>query len=154
DRYGQSIKTVEPLGRTTTYTRVNMQPVLITQPSGATETLTYDVGNGLVMFDSVAGHASVTIGYGFGDRPIVIQSLGSAWQDWGYTTKGYDSIYVLGFTDTTKYYPDARGRDTMIVDALGHTTHLHYDGTFGNLDSAITAGSRWGKTRFDGYGRD
>ena len=57
-------------------------------------------------------------------------------------------------SDTTRIFADSRGRDTAVVDPLGHTTKIHYDTSFGNADSALAEGNRWSRTYFDHFGRD
>lgn len=158
DRWGQPLVTTEPLGRTTTITRSGPLPVRIVHPTGAVDSLEYDA-SGRVVYDASAGQPATHIYYNAYGEPTGIHGGDGPWQDIIYGHLGSDSLVTLTDHDTATlytyhYYVDSRGRDTAFVDPLGHTTHYHYDATFGNLDTTVAPNYQRTTTQLDGNGRD
>lgn len=124
------------------------------RPTGAADSAAYNA-SGLQTYNAPAGQHPTTITYGAYARPVQIVVPGQSTGTFTYGKYGADSLVAISGVGTAiQYYVDARGRDTMVVDPVGHTSTAHYESTFGNLDSSTAPGARWTKTVFDRYGRD
>jgi YD repeat-containing protein len=156
DRWGQPLVTTDPLGRVTTITRNGPLAVRVVYPSGAKDSAAYN-GQGLMTYSAPAGQNPSTITYGAYALPTQISGTSQPTQTFKYGMHGRDSLVTVAGL-TTHYYADMYGRDTAVTDPGGHLYKLHYDGTFGNLDSTLAAGTgqpvQYTRTTFDGYGRD
>jgi len=160
DRWGQPLKVVEPYGRTTTIERNGVFAVKVTHPNGSVDTSAYN-SSGLLVYSQKAGVAYPTFyAYGAFGRPTSISTPHSGiGTSASYTSHGGDSI-VSVHGQTTKYFIDSRGRDTLIVDEVGHRTRYQYDNAFGNRDttefqtSILQGWSIMGTKVFDAHGRD
>ncbi|HEX6809099.1 MAG TPA: RHS repeat-associated core domain-containing protein, partial [Gemmatimonadaceae bacterium] len=154
DHWGQPLRITMPLGTSASILRSGPFAVKITSPAGAIDSAAYNA-SGLLVASIPAGVGATTITYGPYSLPVMINGPGQATLTFTYGHRGSDSLVAVAGTSTpSKYFVDALGRDTAIVDPLGHTTKYHYDATFGNLDSTLAEGGRWTKTVFDHFGRD
>lgn len=154
DHWGQPLRTSGPLGVVTTITRSGLFAVRTVGPTGAVDSAAYN-SSGLQVYNKPAGQSATTITYGALGMPTQIAVPGQPTETFKYGKYGADSLVsFVGADSSMHYYVDARGRDTMMVDFSGHTTTMHFDATFGNLDSTTAPGDRWIKKVFDRYGRD
>ncbi|HKV50238.1 MAG TPA: RHS repeat-associated core domain-containing protein [Gemmatimonadaceae bacterium] len=154
DRWGQPLRTTGPLGLVTTITRSGIFAVKTVSPTGAADSAAYN-SSGLLIYDEPAGQNPTTLTYDAHARPTRIAVPGHATETFTYGKYGADSLAsIVGADSSIRYFVDALGRDTMVVDPAGHTTTAHYESRFGNLDSTTAPGDRWTKRVFDRYGRD
>jgi len=153
DRWGQPLTLNDASGGTTTYARTGPFATVTTHPWGAIDTTTYT--NGLLTYEHDYQRPAIHASYGnsFGVPDSVWGSHAPSRRVFVHANGAIDSIRVAG-AYTTRFYYDARLRDTMIVDPIGHATHYAYDPTFGNEDSSVGPGNVVVKRAFDGYGRD
>ncbi len=155
DRWSQPLQINDPGSGVTTFVRNGGVPaVSITYPWGATDNFRYNV-QGLLTWQQPAGQDSTHYGYGnnFGIADT-ITGPNQASQVLTLDGSGNMITALVSGRYTTHYYPDSRGRDTMVVDPLSHTTHYHYESSHGNQDSTLADGNRFTKRVFDQAGRD
>lgn len=154
DRWGQPLEISDPLQRVTTITRSGIFPTRIVHASGGVDSMTH-TGPFLTSVRR-AGQNRVDIRYGAYGQPDSVSGTGWPARRIFLGTGGRTDSVRLGGADSLKwrYTYDPRGRLLNATDPAGHVTTHRYESQFGNLDSTGTAGGRYSRTRFDGYGRD
>ncbi len=157
DPWGQLLQYDIPFGISSFYTRdANGFPTQFKSFSGKTDN--YEYTGPFLTSSTPAGQNTTTYTYGpFGEVSTITVSGGPTQtffiNDSTYKRGHVDSVQVAGSNQMT-YFTDHLGRDSALVDALGHTTVQFYDARTGNLDSvAATPSGRFTSKRFDGRGR-
>ena len=160
DRWGQPLTLNDAVGGTTLYNRVGgaytigiIPAIQIYYPQGGVDQFRYN-SSGLLTWSEPAGQDSTR--YAYGNNFAIADTITGSHQASQVTTvdgHGNVTAVTVAGTYTTHFYVDSRGRDTMIVDPLGHSTSYHYDSVTGNLDSTLAIGNRYTKRTFDSYGR-
>ncbi len=155
DRWGEALTITDALGGTTTITRDGVQPTAVVYPSGGVDSARYS--NALPVWVRPAGADATTFLYGSGfGIPDSITGPNQVAERIFVDSHG--KIARIRFSsadsDTIAYHRDALGRDTLIVDALGHVTRQHYDAASGNLDSVTFPNGGYSVDVFDALGRD
>lgn len=156
DRWGQPIKITDAVGGVTTIVRTGIFATATTYPSGAVDSARY-TSDGLLVWQHLAGRDSTRWAYGSGfATPDSIWGPNQTARRMFLDSKGNITRVRMASSpgDTIAFYPDEWGRDTLVVDPLGHSTHYHFETTFGNVDSTLSPGGRYVATRFDQFGRD
>lgn len=153
DRWGQPLGITDPVGRTTTITRNGLFPSSIRRPTGAIDYTSFS--GALLTSATPAGQTQAHIRYGGWAQPDSVHGSGRVAQRFFLGPNGrVDSVRIAGQDSLKMHFTyDTRGRVTSQRDAAGHTTYMHYDAVFGNLDSTLAPGNRFTKLTFDGYGR-
>src|SRR6266567_996939 len=155
DRFGAITQVVDPLGRTTTFTRdTNALVVRDSFPSGGVDSIAYN-GSGLPTFIQPAGLSPVNIRYAGYGQPDSISGTGRQ------TVRNFiglngrvDSTSVSG-QPKSKYTYDAQGRVLSATDPQGNLLVQHtYAGTNGNLSKDSLPGGRVTTHLYDTFGRD
>jgi RHS repeat-associated protein len=155
DQWGQPLTTVGATGLTTTLARDSLGYLQsATYPEGQTDYTTYQ--HGQVTSTEPYGRDAVNYSYGSYAQLHLIsgptQPTTTLYLGW----RGHvDSAALTSSPSKAYHYADARGRDTLMIDLLGHMTRYRFDPVTGNQDSVISVPSgRFTATIFDRYGRD
>lgn len=156
DRWGQPTRITDAAGGTTTISRWGTLPAVVSSPTGAVDSTRYNA-SGLVVWHRPMSRDSTSSAYGSGfGVPDSIWGAHQVPQHLFLDSRGnlIRVRYAGDNADTVAHHRDSRGRDTLIVDAMGNKTSYYYDAAFGNLDSTVTPGNRYTVRHFDGVGRD
>lgn len=155
DRWGQPLilTNVQGLATSFVYAPLTGLDSTITYPTGAVDRFTW---NGAFLSSSTpAGQNQTQYGYCAYGQVCQINVVGGPSETFFVNANGHtDSATVDGTGSFSRYYGDAFGRDTLVLDAAHDTTKYRYDSGTGNLDSAIAWPSyRFTARTFDGHGR-
>lgn len=150
DHWGQPLRIMDPVGRTTIITRNGVNPSSVQHPTGAIDNFGFT--DALLTALRPAGETWVTINYGGWAEPTIVGGTDRVTVQRFLGPNGrVDSTRIA--SSVTKYFYDTRGRVDSVVDPGGHVMKYHYDPLFGNLDSTLAPGGRYTKATFDGHGR-
>lgn len=159
DRWGQPVRSVDPLGRVSIIYRnsyPNVMPDSVQNVWGAVDKFTWN-GSLLTQLQPAGMNAT---NYRYNSGYAIADSVWGTGQPSERLYIGQhgrvDSMKVFAGSTTAKttYGYDSRGRVLTLADPLNHTTQYHYESAYGNQDSTLDPGSRFAKHRFDGLGRD
>ncbi len=153
DRWGQPLVSTTNMGiqMSVTYDQ-NGYPATVTHPVGGVDE--YQYSGPLLVFSQPAGQVATSYQYGAFDQPLQISGTNQPTQQFFIGTRGHIDSTVVG-GDTTRYHPDARLRDTSMVDGVRDTTRFVYDSWTGNVDTVMLKSSQhFTARRFDRFGRD
>jgi len=168
DRFGLPTKTIDALGEATTIGRDTLgNPIWEHDPTGHASTASYATYLLKMSYDSTIGD-SVTYTYDSHNRIETVQ--GGVRMDYFYrpdTLAPAGTLTLIYSGDTAaigatpkggvivdSLFLDAFGRDTLVVDGLGHRTRSTYDaaGSGGNLHQTIDALGRTTTYHYGSYG--
>jgi RHS repeat-associated protein len=162
DGLGQPVKTVDAMGRATqnSYEAHGLLSS-VTLPSGQQLRIYWLWSNPLQKVipvptqEQIVGLRSTTYSY-----DTNYHFVKSVWQDgelqetYYYSPDGRrDSVRVGSLSSLTKFYSDARGRDTAVVNPEGHRTRYIYDSAAGNLAAVVLRNGQVVRRVFDAFGR-
>jgi len=156
DRWGEALKTVDALGNTTVVQRQGFLPTVVTHPDGSTDYASYNLSNGLLLNQHMAGQQTVSYTYGNRNQLQTVSGSGVVG-----VTNTLDSLgrviktaygTVAGDTTVFTYDPVTKNVASAIQPDAGLTTY-QYDAQFGNLATTTDPGSRVTQSYFDAYGR-
>jgi RHS repeat-associated protein len=153
DWWGQPLVVTDPIGNVTTITRSNHLPVKIVHPTGAVDTLEWRNNRELIMTRRI-GTPATFYSYGIFGRLDKVWGTGQPTQEIYLSATGLTDSTKVNGGNVTRFYHDEMGRDTMVVDPMGHATKSFYDEKFGNRDSTWATGDRFTRRVFDAFGRD
>ncbi len=173
DRFGGPTKVWNPYNAITTITRdAAGRPITITEPNGHYTTLLYNAFSQLISQTDGPNGRTITYSYrntgtddvayiggnvvrtdyiyydSTGGGPIGALKKIYVGNTAGIAYPGIDSGRVVEW-----HKPDNLGRDTAVVDSLGHGTHVQYEATWGNTWKVTDAAGLTTRFTYDVVGR-